>query len=1706
MDTHLQEKTGTAHGSTWLIKSTRNCFITDRLSSSAVCGPAAATQQVHCVYRNRHVPLGKVAHCLAATLATLASDAAVAQLAMQPGSNTVQALLQLITTSDDEAFAGAGHVRAAAATAIAFLACHPIGAKGDECMWGPYREALLEAGALRVLLEAALAPTADDNCRRVLEKAAAVGVMYLCTVAAALDSNCLAMLAEVMGRTSQLDTMEYLMAGMWILLRTPANRALLSTAFDPKKFAGTSHKFAFRSKMKDAIGVHELTESHASSAQPGLLSPSRRTSRATKSPRGSSYGEDPRALPAIPDQLNALGLTTIPEDGLASLGCMAVAAAQAIERGIFAAGVAQGEVGVGGGAQEGEEVPEFDADWGLETLVHVGEHWIDSLLQVGPDGGDTPLVKLFEFLVASMCLFLISDNDPLEPHKHEVYEASQRPGTASKTWWTLALPQAPHTDAQLSPIVERSLAVLIKLLHLTDTIAYKCMTLTAVTLWNCSVRSEAVEQRVVALGVCAPLLAILDTPRWPNCLRDCAGGLLQSLSERWDNVQAMGGLRPFVHSMLTLATSKQPLLELRGARGLGRVAFKAPFYCPNANKTLLETKAEIAEAGGIPALIGLVQRCKGRYEFLRQGAALAGRTRRRTFEGADQPLEYEKDMRNRPAVLESLTCTLAAILNLSVLKANQVGIAKHGLQTVLSINYYFTAVLSDGLLDKEPEQKLVWLCGGILSNIALHPNNRTRFYRAELRGTAAWEQELEHGTALGHPHLEASAALGTAQSVHSLGPQKSFASGLMRCEVSASSKAWGSANFVMAPDGTPILPSATSIRPKAKGIAQGSALAEVDEQRLMNFTLARPTLPDQDAMGQTSPRGMPQMSARGMGQTMSAFKPAATMTAASMAAAVPPASSMPSPRPAADMNGTMTSTMPRDSRAKFLKWFNSLSPRHGQVEEQELPQPELSRSGMLSEWLENERNSMRFLNHLLCRPLRDLWTEDPPELKKRAGAARWRPTISEYRQAEGSVVSAVAQRLLTTDAPSETTQDLAASAQLVSTTGALSLAAASKSENSVASGLGSSLGASLERPGTSLRGGGRVAMTVLRPQQQKPTTALPQLAMPQQAQEAQAGPGRGPRRSLLGVKTGETLKIVMAPQRMRTTIGFEQRPSQGALDGSLPRLTLFEHVSGAQVLANLFPYYRLPNGKKAYYYYDAGVVVDEVEVLPSDPPQRPTSVPQALQQNMPLASVLNSISKPPGSAPPFIPFKPVPRLVPLPSRHTLPVQQPNRFKLSNFGHLREDNLQMVLLARRITQQLVDIREEALEEKEVQAAWTVEQSAIWRPRLREADSRGFWDTPGCRDRMFEADWARACNKEKFATMMARENKNSKAPVEDKVALKEIHDTVRQHYELINSAFTFYPTGSSADVFHMGLNNFTAMLEDCKIADAESQYVRRSDCDTLFIVANYQPDKKDPSVAVNDEHALMRFEFLEAIVRLAVAKYGKAQQTESVATAVQMLCEQNLMPGVRSVALTAPNTFRTERLYTEEVDLLYKKHLVLLKAIYTAFRRAPNGGGLRLKVLRMDSWLGLLEAGHLLDADLGLQQAQLCFLWSRMLVVDEIKDFGRHEALSFVDFLEALARVAELKSLPSFSDLEDAGYDNILAWQFDREANTSVPPDQLPEILKPRPMDTMRPLYAGLDVMLNLLFRRLAYDPSQPNAPFSYDACLRVMKRQDKEMGS
>ena len=49
-------------------------------------------------------------------------------------------------------------------------------------------------------------------------------------------------------------------------------------------------------------------------------------------------------------------------------------------------------------------------------------------------------------------------------------------------------------------------------------------------------------------------------------------------------------------------------------------------------------------------------------------------------------------------------------------------------------------------------------------------------------------------------------------------------------------------------------------------------------------------------------------------------------------------------------------------------------------------------------------------------------------------------------------------------------------------------------------------------------------------------------------------------------------------------------------------------------------------------------------------------------------------------------------------------------------------------------------------------------------------------------------------------------------------------------------------------------------------------------------------------VNIENAMMRYEFLEVIVRAGIAKYGKGIATDDVAEAVRMLLANNIAPNL------------------------------------------------------------------------------------------------------------------------------------------------------------------------------------------------------------------
>ena len=71
--------------------------------------------------------------------------------------------------------------------------------------------------------------------------------------------------------------------------------------------------------------------------------------------------------------------------------------------------------------------------------------------------------------------------------------------------------------------------------------------------------------------------------------------------------------------------------------------------------------------------------------------------------------------------------------------------------------------------------------------------------------------------------------------------------------------------------------------------------------------------------------------------------------------------------------------------------------------------------------------------------------------------------------------------------------------------------------------------------------------------------------------------------------------------------------------------------------------------------------------------------------------------------------------------------------------------------------------------------------------------------------------------------------------------------------------------------------------------------------------------------NDDNALMRFEWIEGIVRIAVAKFAQDKNmTEDVSDAVNLLCQYHLDTMPPEATLNT-NIFRRERFYNEEMDL-------------------------------------------------------------------------------------------------------------------------------------------------------------------------------------------
>ncbi|KAG2439088.1 hypothetical protein HYH02_006613 [Chlamydomonas schloesseri] len=356
-------------------------------------------------------------------------------------------------------------------------------------------------------------------------------------------------------------------------------------------------------------------------------------------------------------------------------------------------------------------------------------------------------------------------------------------------------------------------------------------------------------------------------------------------------------------------------------------------------------------------------------------------------------------------------------------------------------------------------------------------------------------------------------------------------------------------------------------------------------------------------------------------------------------------------------------------------------------------------------------------------------------------------------------------------------------------------------------------------------------------------------------------------------------------------------------------------------------------------------------------------------------------------------------------------------------------------------------------------------SVFAPRKTTSDAKDMLDTEEVRERQLRRDWRRVVCKEQFRDMIQRVTPGVEPADESSAAaaaaaaamtraldaclaaLLEFKDGVRSVFY----SYGMHGTNVSDSCFAVGFNEWRAFLNDCGLlreedADDDDKasvaLMQSSDSsDSIFAAANFEADRRGLDGQVTLDRALMRFEWLEALLRLATLRHVQSgKELGSVAEAFTHMWSCEVLPAMGLAALHEPNAWRRGRLYPDErVNEMLIENKNTITALYD-FARSKNQN----KMVKLEDWVDLLLDCGMLgdDTGLSLRDAKLAFYRSAMVVVDEVAHWGRAVSMDRCDLMEALVRLAEEVAAPPREEVMAA-----LRMAMDAEGGSGAERDEL-----------------------------------------------------------
>jgi len=362
-------------------------------------------------------------------------------------------------------------------------------------------------------------------------------------------------------------------------------------------------------------------------------------------------------------------------------------------------------------------------------------------------------------------------------------------------------------------------------------------------------------------------------------------------------------------------------------------------------------------------------------------------------------------------------------------------------------------------------------------------------------------------------------------------------------------------------------------------------------------------------------------------------------------------------------------------------------------------------------------------------------------------------------------------------------------------------------------------------------------------------------------------------------------------------------------------------------------------------------------------------------------------------------------------------------------------------------------------------------SIWRPRLEIADSADLYEGEQVKDaRMRDVDWKQAMC---FGAVRHIMRYDDDADVDldgDGISdeAQEVVATLLRHERLIYCLFTHYASRVPS-VDTLNLAAWRCLHTDLGLFTPASKASTREALDAIFTEADGMRRRAVKAGARTAPPALLagpqlklylgRAEFLVALIKLAVNQYVLSGVTSDVSEALD-----RLFTAVRSHqrpegALLAadPDEFRQAAAYQQLTCVALERHEHMLRECFEFATRlssalpasvewsgqlrrwvaarqqargshAPSDAATARPMMSAEGWMALVRTCRLSGEDLTECDALRCFLWSRMLSVDDPtsrRGRPKETRIPFEGFMECLVHLAALKALPSEEEIALSG---------------------------------------------------------------------------------